>query len=721
MSKNNFHLAFAITLVTLLINLNFANAQPPDLDSNPFAKPVAPKTFDDAAKLTMEFSPAKAKPGQVVTFKLTISPEIGCWTYPSKTMQASKNDFVLPKTGDVLFLQTYDDPPKPKTKKTTGDLYYPADVSWSFKAVVNPQAKPGKRKIEMPDTRLLVCNEAGCINYGGLKTVGAELEILDGPAEKVPDEFAGMLVSTAPLPPNITFANNNSVTSNSSSNNAADSKPKSSSEENASHEIQKKKFLPTEEYKARLKALSDTITKVEVKRQGGAWTLISTAAFWGLISLITPCVFPMIPITVSLFLKHGNQTTGGAVKLALVYCLTIIVVMTAAALIALKTFRAMSVHPIMNIALGLLFVVLALSLFGLFNLQLPNFMLRYAEGKRKSGGVVGTIFGAIAFSIVSFTCVAPFLGGFAGMADSNQYSNLEMLLAGLAFASAFASPFFLLALFPSMLKKLPKSGGWLETVKVVMGFLEIAAALKFFRSAELLLTSEPKFFTYDIVLTGWIVTMIVTGLYLLNIFRMPHDDEKGTVGVFQVLFAICFISLGIYLLPAIFKTAKGQQRPQGVVFNWIDAFLLPDQSIGGDELPWSADLPGMLDSARKEKKLVFVDFTGVTCTNCKDNEKNVFPLPDVLPLLKKYKLAQMYTDSVPDQFFVNPPSQSESKREAQANLIFQNENFKTEQLPLYVILEPTETGVKIVGTYEEGKINNKQAFIDFLRKPLESK
>src|SRR5262249_28528527 len=155
-----------------------------------------------------------------------------------------------------------------------------------------------------------------------------------------------------------------------------------------------------------------------------------------------------------------------------------------AALTLLEAFRRMSVNPWTNIAMGVLFVVLALSLFGMFELTLPNSLTRFTSAREGQGGLVGTVFMALTFTIVSFTCVAPFLGGFAGIAASGQFRWYEMLLGAFAFSAAFAAPFFVLALFPSLLRKLPRSGGWLNSVKVVMGFLELAAALKFFRTAE---------------------------------------------------------------------------------------------------------------------------------------------------------------------------------------------------------------------------------------------
>jgi thiol:disulfide interchange protein len=675
------------------------------------------KSFEEAATFTATFVPAKAKPGEPVTLKLTISPNIGCWTYPGKPpeKQVGKNTFILPQEGDVVFLPTFEDP-KFKIKKNTGDWYYPEEVTWHFKAVVSPNATPGKKTIALLDVQLQVCNIRNCVNFGTESNpVKADIEVLPGPALAVPLEFEKYFPKTnavgvpSPFPPQA----------------VPEAKPiKSASEFKSEYAgIIKKNAVPPSEHNAKLQDLLANLQKLEVKREGGLWLLLLTAAAWGLISLVTPCVFPMIPITVSLFLKQSNQSAGGAVKLALVYCATIIAVLGLSAILLLGTFRALSVDPYMNIALGVLFIVLALSLFGMFNLELPGFLLRYTEGKRKMGGTIGTVFGAIAFSIVSFTCVAPFLGGFAGMSASGQYSKFELVLAGLAFATAFASPFFILALFPSLLKKLPKSGGWLDRIKAVMGFLEVAAALKFFRTAELLLTNQPTFFTYDVVLAGWVVIMIATGLYLLNLFRLPHDEEAGPVGVVQLLFALLFISLGVYLLPATFKTEKGQQRPSGVVFAWVDAFLLPDPSSeGAHGLPWNSDLPSVVEEARKDRKLIFVDFTGVSCTNCKDNERNVFPRNEVDSLLRQYRLASMYTDIIPAEFYRVPPSHRDLRREATANLEFQKAAFGTEQLPLYVIFEPLPgKGVRVVDVYAEGKINDREAFVQFLKKPLEGK
>src|SRR5205814_5092563 len=160
------------------------------------------------------------------------------------------------------------------------------------------------------------------------------------------------------------------------------------------------------------------------------------------------------------------------------------------------------------------------------------FHLQQSTANRSSvGGIVGTVFMAISFTIVSFTCVAPFLGGFGGMASSGQFRTWELILGAMAFSGTFAAPFFVLVLFPSLLRKLPKSGGWLNSVKVVMGFLELAAALKFFRAGELILRPVPTLFTFDLVLGMWVALALLCGFYLINLFRLGHDEPLESVSV----------------------------------------------------------------------------------------------------------------------------------------------------------------------------------------------
>jgi len=664
--------------------------------------------FSDLATIQAEVTPAQAKRGAAVTVTLTVKPnaEAGAYTYPTRTADAKQTGRnVLPPSNGVLVYAEVKDPPGLDEKVSIDraplkDQVYKHEAKWVFNAWVAKDAKPGKTEVNLLDgAQIQVCTKS-CTTASGKDLPPLAFEVRDGEPVKLSAEEEKAYQAAA--------------------NRGKEPTTVKKLEKSAVGLIRKKP-IPPAEHAAGLKSI---VVKpgegTEVTRKESLWPLLLTAAFWGIVSLATPCVFPMIPITVSLFLKQSNNSTAGAVKLAGVYCATIIVVLSVAAVSVLGTFRALSVDPWMNVALGTLFIVLALSLFGMFDIVLPNFLLRGAESRRKRGGLIGTVFGAIAFSIVSFTCVAPFLGGFAGMIDSQRFEWYEIGLAAVTFATAFAAPFFLLALFPRLLKALPKSGGWLDSVKVVMGFLEVAAALKFFRTAEIRWSSPTNLFTYDLVIAGWVVIAIACGFYLLNLYRLPHDEEKPNIGVPRLMFALLFLGFAVYLLPAAFKNGEENNRPRGVVFAWVDAFLLPEP--GGEEFPWNSSLPDALNRARAdaEKKLVFVDFTGETCTNCKANEKNVFPKPQVKELLGKYQLASMYTDDVPAAFYTSAVPLADRKAEAKANLQFQRDVFGTEQLPLYAILEPTATGAKVLAVYPGGLIGEGDVagFVEFLQTPL---
>jgi thiol:disulfide interchange protein DsbD len=472
-----------------------------------------------------------------------------------------------------------------------------------------------------------------------------------------------------------------------------------------------------------LKAVLDQLPPPDSKKTS-FWLFIATAAFWGFVTLLTPCVFPMVPITVSIFLKQSEKRGTNVLGLALVYAVTIVILLSVAAMTLLTTFSRLAVDPITNVLLGALFVALALSLFGLFEITLPSSLATALDSRAGRGGYLGTVFMAISFTVVSFTCVAPFLGGFSGMAASGSYSTFELACAALAFAVAFASPFFLLAIFPSLIKKLPKSGDWMNMVKVTMGFLELAAALKFFRTAELRWLTPPAYFTYDVVLALWVAILVAMAFYLLGMFRMKHDHEMHDhVGPFRIMFALAALGIAVYLTPALFGNGgKERNRPSGTIYAWVDSFLLPEPSaaeIVGGELPWSADLRKTLDDSRAKGGRVFVDFTGVTCTNCKLNEREVFTKPEVIELFKQYALVQMYTDTVPEVFYERAPGLTRQNNDARLNLEFEEKAFGEQQLPLYVILKPEPGGkTRVVGVYHEGKINNEAAFVEFLKNGL---
>ena len=503
---------------------------------DPFlALPGAPKasSFADVGEVTAAFDPPAVAPGGSATLRITVKPQPGCYTYPlSRGGPGAQNVVRLPQdspleiVGEVENPANFHDAPDPNNPLRTVRHYEEA-VTFAVPVSVRADAAPGKQEISLSGTRIQVCNDTNCFPSDRSSLPKPTLDILAPAGGAAPVKAAAQPPAPRPAPA------------------PADAG-------SAAHA-------------AKLDAIVGRLTNdsaASAAAQGGFAGLIAAAIFWGFVSLATPCVFPMIPITVSLFLKQANQSTGTVLKLAAIYSLTIVVVLGSAAVLLLTTFQALSVNEWMNLFLGALFVFFALSLFGAYEVTLPKVvtllvgfgwlfviyhavrlmygvnlldtslpalklgvgavlltaltyfqlsgrgaalesqLLQSTERGRKAGGFIGTVAGAMAFSIVSFTCVAPFLGGFAGVLQGSGNSRLELVLAGLAFAAAFASPFFVLALFPSLVKKLPKSGGWMDTVKAVMGFLELAAAFKFFRTAEQKVTGSAEFFHLRIMPRG---------------------------------------------------------------------------------------------------------------------------------------------------------------------------------------------------------------------------
>ncbi len=667
-----------------------ALAAPPDEDpSNPFrasnevkperAKPqqAAPPPTASRIDFAVALVPEKARRGAAVQVQIKATPRPGFHTYPATQRTEAQPAAMLSTVkiasetrGVVPIPGLSEGPPPPElVQEVIGTLLeYKLPFTWSQEIAVLPEVPPGTHRLNV-EVKLQVCDDKTCV--WGTHHFTLPLVVDDGEAVALPAAVEQRL--REPEPPI--------------------------------------RIVPVPG------AVTAAAPVVTAPKSSGLWAFMLAGVFWGAVSLVTPCVFPMIPITVSFFLKQSEKEHHRPVTMAVVYCATIIVVLTISAVALLSLFREFSTTPILNFALGALFVFFALSLFGMYEIELPNSLARFTSAREGKGGLVGTMFMALTFTIISFACVAPFLGGFGGTAATSGITWTHRVLGGLAFSVTFASPFFILALFPTLLKQLPKSGNWLNAVKVVMGFLEFAAAIKFFRAAELVYLPEPVLFTYDVGLGLYIAVSVACGIYLLNLYRLPHDTPAEHLPVPQLILSLVFLALGLYLSPALFG-----HRPTGAVFRWIDSFLLPDAK---SELAWKGDLNQGLESARAQRKLVFVDFTGVTCTNCKFNEANIFTRTEVKSLLAKYSLVQLYTDIVPSEFY---PAEERSqfgsntdrqRADAAKNLAFQRERFGTEQLPLYVILRPLPDGkFEEVGQYEEGKINDTTGFVNFLSKPL---
>jgi thiol:disulfide interchange protein len=414
---------------------------------------------------------------------------------------------------------------------------------------------------------------------------------------------------------------------------------------------------------------------------------IGLAMLMGFFSLLTPCVFPMVPITVSYFTARAGRTRGEAVTQALVYGAGIVLTFSAVGL-ALALFLGASglnqfaANPWVNLGITALFLGFALSLFGRVEVALPSSMVTRAVGaERGRGQFLGTLLMGFAFTLTSFTCTAPFLGSLLVVAATGDW---QWPLAGmLAFSSVFALPFVILALVPQRLASLPRAGNWLKSVKVSMGLLEVAAAMKFLSNVDLVWGWG--IFTRSVVLASWVVIALLLMWQFL----------KGTRTPVKLALAAASLVLAVWLGNGIRGARLGE----------LEAFLPPAEAgllAAGKEPEWIVnDYEKALAEAKQQNRPLLVDFTGYTCTNCRWMEANMFPRPEVALELTRYVRVRLYTDG-----------QGEPYRGFQN---MQRETYGTVALPYYAAIDPDGTPRVAFG----GLTRSSAEFVSFLRKGLE--
>ena len=435
----------------------------------------------------------------------------------------------------------------------------------------------------------------------------------------------------------------------------------------------------------------------------GFFPFILLALSMGFLSLLTPCVFPMIPITVSFFIKRGESKKGSPLSNALIYAGGIVATFSLLGFILALTLGAsganqLAANPWVNLFIASLFIYFAFSLFGMYEIDIPDKLKQLSLRQESRDGVIGTIFMAVTFTLTSFTCTVQFVGLLLVAASQGQW--FWPMIGMIVFSSAFASPFFLLALFPQYLANLPKSGGWLNSTKVVMGFLELAAAFKFISNTDLVWGWG--FFSHNIVLAIWAILMILCGIYLLGKIRFPHDSPVEFLSAGRLVISTIFLVFGLYLSSGLYG-----QRLHGLIYS----YLPPQMNLGDpgssssavsyhDGLTWYKDLNEAFEVSRSSGQPLFVDFTGYTCTNCRWMEVNVFIKPEIKERFEKMTLVQLYTDGGPNH---------------KENQIYEIERFGTAALPYYVILTPND---EVISTFP-GMTRNINDFIDFLDSGLE--
>jgi thiol:disulfide interchange protein DsbD len=428
----------------------------------------------------------------------------------------------------------------------------------------------------------------------------------------------------------------------------------------------------------------------------GLFAYLSVAIAAGFLALLTPCVFPMIPITVSFFTKNGEETRGKAVRLGLVYGAGIVLIFTIFGFAIAQIFGATGVqdiaaNPWVNILIGVLFIVFALSLFGLFEINLPTGLVNTMNKFGLKSGYLGVLFAGVAFALVTFTCTAPFFGGLIAQAAQGQW--FYPLLGMFAFSTVFASPFVLLAIFPQWIAQMPKSGSWLHATKIVMAFVEVAAAIKFFSQADLVWNLE--LLTRPMMLILWTALFALSAFYLLGFFKLSEDDRIEKLGPVRLFNAFLFLVAALYLGSGI--TGRNLQAD-------IDAYLPPTnygQQVGlhdeesENELPWIESYSEALAEAKRSGKPLLIDFTGKTCTNCRWMEKNMFTKPAVEAAFEHYTLVRLWTDFGEDKAL---------------NQALQLRLFQSVALPYYAILNADET---ILAEFA-GMTRDENQFLEFL-------
>ena len=388
---------------------------------------------------------------------------------------------------------------------------------------------------------------------------------------------------------------------------------------------------------------------------GSLWGFLLLAAGAGVGAFFMPCIFPMVPLTVSYFAKDGGR--GHSVRQAGVYGVTIVVAFTglgalAAVLLGAAGAQSIAAHPWVNVGIGAVLVFFALSLLGLFELELPSGLANYLNRQsNERGGYAGAVFMGLTLTVVSFSCTAPFVGGL--LAAAAQGTWLYPVLGMSVFSGVLALPFVGFALFPDALERLPSSGRWMNAIKVTLGFVELAAALKFFSNADLV-WGGTVWLSRPLVIALTVVLLVMAGLYLLGMIRFAHEPASDTapkgVGAGRVLAATLVLGLALYLTPGLLGARLGA----------LDAYFpprhatdvgVPAQSGGAgptpvDRLDWHQnDVDAAMAEAQDTGAPVFVDFSGYTCTNCREMEANVFPEPVVAEHLREdFVLLRLYTD-----------------------------------------------------------------------------
>ena len=433
----------------------------------------------------------------------------------------------------------------------------------------------------------------------------------------------------------------------------------------------------------------------------GLFVFLLAAVGAGFIALLTPCVFPMIPVTVAFFLKQGESGKGNSKLLALIYCLGIISSFTVIGVLVSVIFGPQKMTELangswLNLVFAIVFVAFALMLMGVFELRVPTGLLNWSARREGKGGVLGVLFMSLTFTLVSFTCTAAFVANLLVLAAKGDY--LWPTLGMLAFSTAFALPFFFLALFPGLLSRLPKSGGWMQKVKCTAGLVELAFVVKFLSVADIGFSPDatPRLIDFSTAMVLWATLAFVTGLYLLGVFRFSKDTPTEGISPIGGLWAMASIGLGLLICVGLFSP----KPPESWIWNQLAGFAPPqfERDVVNDQfeelaqtnnwlshegLAYALEFDDVVAVAKRHDRPLFIDFTGVNCVNCRTMEKSVLNQPEILDLLATVPRAQLYLDNVPT---VQDNQEADAILERNQQICLQLTGGSA--MPTYVILTP---------------------------------
>ncbi|MEH7888284.1 cytochrome c biogenesis protein CcdA [Elizabethkingia meningoseptica] len=446
----------------------------------------------------------------------------------------------------------------------------------------------------------------------------------------------------------------------------------------------------------------------QVKEDSGNGLVFVLGFLGGLIALLTPCVFPMIPLTVSFFTKGAANKTKGK-RNAIIYGLFILIIFVALSIpfyiidgISGNIFNDISTNIWLNLFFFAIFLFFALSFFGYYEITLPNWIANKSAKAEEAGGLIGIFFMALTLVIVSFSCTGPILGSLlGGVASSSKNIPVLLTFALGGFGLAWAIVFGLLALFPQALQSLPKSGGWMNTIKVILGFIEVALALKFLSKADLV--SKTFLLKREIFIGLWIIITIALVLYLFGKIRFPHDSKGAKISTTRKVLGILGIGFVLYLIPGLLPSEKPRLATLSGILPPMNVSLYKSEKDGILGLKPEHDYFKAIELAKKENKPVLIDFTGYGCENCRKMEEFVWSEPDILPIIQNdVILASVYVDDKEElpadqQTSIDMGNGQKKKIKTIGDKwsMFQQVNFNNNSQPHYVLVTPDQKVINV--------------------------